>query len=201
MQRGLLGVWRGVCWGCLVGIFQVGVVECRLLSKRLCWVLLCRDLWWWLISFLFCRCVGLGVEFFFSFGFFTVYPPPLICRGLHLLRMFSSMFFFLAFFLDFLAVDGGCNGGCYGCCTDITGSVGSGVVAATFLVVVSVVVFALASVASSVVLWIGVFFPFWSSGSNLLPVCLGGPQVSEQDWWLGRWFFPGYCCWCCSCCW
>ncbi len=42
---------------------------------------------------------------------------------------------------------------------------------AAFLVVISIVVaFAVASVASSVVLWIGVFSPFWSPESIHLPV-------------------------------
>ena len=113
--------------------------------------------------------------------------------------LFSLCGFLFCFIYGFLADDGGCDGGWDGDCTAVAGSVGSSVVAAAFdVVVVSVVAFAAASFAGSVVLWVG-FFPL---------SCHLDPPFFRFVWVVPKFqgsiekmVSPGYCCWCCYCWW
>ena len=148
------------------------------------------------MSFLFSWRVGLGANFFI-FGFPTVlfrFVEDSISSGCSL-----SVFYFFALFLDFWQV------------MEVVMEIEVEVVYMLLLqlvLVLSLLLFWLLFLLLLLLLFLllldqlfcwSSFSPFWSPGSTLLPVCLGGPQITGQDWWSGRWFFPGYYCWCCCC--
>ena len=196
LRRLLVGLKKGFL-GLFCGDFSDGVVEVSVVVVEIVQQL--RHLWWWLMSFLFCRGVELGVNFF-SFDFPNAPPPLYIWRCVHFL--FSRcVFLIFSFFLIFKQL------------MEVEMEVEQ-MLLVQLVLVLSLLFFGLLFLLLLLLLLLllvlfcgSVFFPFWSPQSPLLRVCLGGPQVRGQDWWLGRWFFLGYCCWrcycwcCCSCWW